>query len=193
MSRHSLGHVPADDDTNRPIEPIEPVDLIDVLALTAAVEAIGMRVRGAVSVSDLEPGDRAMLPKVDGRDASSLVVIGNVGGEMWPHFRRDDPHGRPDDNALDRWTRALLAPIAERFGAVYLHPSDEPFWPVQRWAIAADVVERSPIGLLIHPDFGLWHAYRGIFVVADDVSRKVPGTMRDGGGACVACVGQPCL
>lgn len=176
MSRPSLGHVP-----------------VDLAELTAAVEAVGMRLRGVAHVADLDPGDRELLPTVDGRAAVAIIVVGNVGGEMWPSFRDADPDGLPDDHALDRWTRARLEPIAARFGAAYLHPSDEPFWPVQRWAMAADVVEQSPIGLLIHPEFGLWHAYRGLFVLADDVSRVVPGTTRDGGSVCLGCVGQPCL
>lgn len=156
-----------------------------------------MRVRGAVSVSALSAGDAELLPDVAGRPATAIIVVGNVGGEMWPHFRGADPGGTPADDALDDWTRSCLQPIADRFGAVYLHPSDRPYRPVQRWAVAADVVEPSPIGLLVHPEFGLWHAYRGVFVVADaiaDATVDATAVAPDGPGSpCLTCPDQPCL
>ena len=85
----------------------------------------------------------------------------------------------------------MLRPIAEQFGAWYVHPSDEPFQPFQRWARRADDVWQSPIGLLVHGRHGLWHAYRGAFLFSDEV-HGLPAV----GAAtspCLTCVDQPCL
>src|SRR4030095_137820 len=36
-----------------------------------------------------------------------------------------------------------------------------------RWAMRAEAVAPSPLGILIHPDYGLWHAYRGALAFAE--------------------------
>ena len=153
-------------------------DVAEAVAVTGLVARGGFAVDGDVPVPD-QPG---------GTPTRSVVIVGNVGGAMWPRFRAEDPGG-PDP--LDTWTRAQLVPIAASLGAVYVHPSDEPFQPFQRWARRADDVWQSPIGLLIHPDHGLWHAYRGALlfpVVVDGLptvgSRRSP---------CLTCADQPCL
>ncbi len=72
-----------------------------------------------------------------------------------------------------------------------MHPSDEPFQPFQRWAQRADDVWPSPIGLLIHPVHGLWHAYRGAFLFADEVTGLPTVGIRS--NPCLMCVDRPCL
>lgn len=152
--------------------------------LAAELAAVGMVARGAfdVTVDDLVPD----LP--DGRRARGVVVVGNRSdGAMWERFtaeRLDEP------DPLDRWTRRVVRPIAARHGGVLIHPSDEPFAPILRWAQRADDVWPSPIGLLVHPVDGLWHAYRGALVFPEPVT-GAPDT----GAAtspCTACP-APCL
>jgi hypothetical protein len=152
--------------------------------IAAAVAPSGMVARGGF---EPEVGDR--VPDLaDGRPVRSVVVIGNVGGAMWPRFRQEQSAG-PDP--LDRWTRATLQPIADAIGATFVHPSDEPFQPFQRWAQRADDVWQSPIGLLVHGRYGLWHAYRGAFLFDEPVA----GLPEVGAAEapCVTCVDQPCL
>ncbi len=85
----------------------------------------------------------------------------------------------------------MLGPIAVSLGATFVHPSDEPFRPFQRWAQLADDVFSSPIGLLIHPEHGLWHAYRGAFLFAHELSDlPVTGLSES---PCLTCADQPCL
>jgi hypothetical protein len=161
---------------------------VDYQSVSAAVEPTGMVVRGGFAV---DPDD-ASLPSVpclaDGTACRTVLVIGNVGGGMWPAFRREETAG---SDPLDRWTRARLQPIADRLGATFVHPSDRPFQPFQRWAQRADDVWPSPIGLLVHRSFGLWHAYRGAFLFADDVSGIPPVGVTT--SPCLTCRDQPCL
>jgi hypothetical protein len=149
-----------------------------------AVQPTGMVARGGFRI---DAGDDVAV-QPDGHPTRSVVVIGNVGRRMWPHFRAAQPAG---DDPLDTWTRAVLRPIAARLGAAFVHPSDEPFQPFQRWAQRADDVWKSPIGLLVHPEHGLWHAYRGAFLFPV-VVEGLPST---GGRAspCLTCADQPCL
>ena len=165
-------------------------DHVDYAHIAAAIEPTGMVARGGFLVAPLDPGDD--LPDLpassDGRPCRTVIVIGNISGHMWPAFRAAET---PGPHPLDRWTRSVLEPIATEMGATYVHPSDEPFQPFQRWARRSDDVWQSPIGLLIHPDHGLWHAYRGALLFAHDVA----GLPKVGGRSspCLSCVDQPCL
>lgn len=158
--------------------------------VAAAVASTGMITRGGFSIASTPRHDD--LPPVpslaDGRPTRTVIIIGNAGGAVWGGFRAGET---PGPNPLDRWTRATLEPIAASFGATFVHPSDEPFQPFQRWAQLADDVWQSPIGLLMHPDYGLWHAYRGAFLLPDEVS-DLPPIGRDV-SPCVSCLDQPCL
>ena len=158
----------------------EPVQYETV---AAAIAATGMIARGGFVPA---PSDD-VPPLADGRAVHTVIIVGNVGGAIWPRFRAAE---QPVPDPLDDWTRRMLVPIAERFGAGFVHPSDEPFIPMQRWAQRADDVFESPIGLLVHPDHGLWHAYRGALLFptpVDDLTRV--GERRS---PCASCVDQPC-
>lgn len=152
--------------------------------VAAAIEPTGMLARGGFTPAP----DDAVPVLAGGREVRTVVIVGNVGGAMWPRFRRDEPNG-PDP--LDTWTRSVLGSIAARFGADFVHPSDRPYRPFQRWAQQADDVWPSPIGLLIHPEYGLWHAYRGAFLFADEVTGLPP--VGDRVAPCDTCVDRPCL
>lgn len=152
-------------------------DIVEVVSPT------GFVVRGGFLV---QPGDA--VPDAPTGPTRTVIVIGNVGGAIWPRFRAEEPAG-PDP--LDTWTRSVLAPIAARLGAGFVHPSDEPFQPFQRWAQRADDVWQSPIGLLVHPEHGLWHAYRGAFLLPVDVDGLPPVGGRT--SPCASCADQPCL
>jgi len=149
----------------------------------AALQDAGLTPRGAFHP---EPDDGVPdLP--DGRPAGTLVLAGNVGPAMWAAFEESDAKG-PD--ALDRWSAAVLTPIAERFdGAVHL-PGGPPYLPFIRWAQRAEPVQPSAIGMLIHPEYGLWHAYRGALALPGRLDLP-PRDMRP--RPCDTCADKPCL
>lgn len=133
-------------------------------------------------------------PLGDGRPATSLVLVGNVGrpegDPMWRAFaaaRLD----HPGDHPMNDWTRAAIDPLARSLGAEALYPFDgPPHLPFQRWAMKAEPVAPSPIGLLIHPVHGLWHAYRAALAFAERLDLPA----RESAAApCDACVDRPCL
>lgn len=152
--------------------------------VAADVAGAGMVVRGAFEVtSDDQVPD---LP--GGRRARSVIMVGNRSdGAMWARFSAD----RGDEpDPLDAWTRRILRPIATARGGVLIHPSDEPFAPILRWAQRASDVWPSPIGLLVHPTEGLWHAYRGALLFPEPVVGAPPvGRVSS---PCIGCA-APCL
>jgi epoxyqueuosine reductase QueG len=54
-----------------------------------------------------------------------------------------------------------------------LFPFGPELWPFQRFAMRAMGIKPSPLGLLVHPQFGLWHALRAA-IVLPGMQVKVP-------------------
>jgi len=143
----------------------------------------GIAMRGIAAFAE---GDGPLL--ADGRHARSVLLLGNIGGSIWPAFSRwAHIHRGPDP--LDRWSKAVIRPLAEDLCARAYFPSDPPWQPFQRWAMMAEGMKASPLGLLIHPQFGLWHGYRGALGFAD----VLEATAHVAGHPCDACAEKPCL
>ena len=54
----------------------------------------------------------------------------------------------------------------------------------------AEGLRPSPLGILMHPQYGLWHAYRGALLFDVDVSIEAPRAVIH---LCDLCDGKPCL
>lgn len=121
--------------------------------------------------------------------ATTVILVGNAGPAMWRKFNRQTLAGR---NPLDRWTREVLTVTAGEIGATALFPFDgPPYLPFQKWAMRADRVYASPIGPLIHPEFGLWHAYRAALAFAERID--LPKLPEHTASPCDSCRDKPCL
>jgi len=151
-----------------------------------AVEATGLTLRGGFEAT---PEDQ--LPPVPGKGPGrSLLLLGVVGPGAWQAFAAS-PESRAPVNPLDTWTRRIVTNLAQRLAALPLFPFEgPPYWPFQRWAMRAEPVSRSPIGILIHPDYGLWHAYRAALLFAEEVDLP-PREAR--ASPCDSCADRPCL
>ena len=155
-------------------------------AVCDAIEAAGLVVRGAFrpEAGDAVPG----LP--DGRASGTLVLVGNAGSDMWTAFRCS-PEFASGEHRLDRWSRRVIEGLAARFGASALFPfGGPPFLPFLRWARRAETLHPSPIGPLIHPRYGLWHAYRGALSFAGRLELPEVGAEPS---PCATCRDRPCL
>jgi hypothetical protein len=156
--------------------------------LAAALEPLGMILRGGF----LPAASEAALPEVEaGRPGRTLLLVGNTGPAMYDRFFSADESSRLMADALDTWTRRMIEPIAARFGALPVFPFGGPPWhPFQRWAKRAEGLQASPLGILIHPEFGLWHAYRAALVFDHEIALpSVPTAVHP----CIGCVDKPCL
>jgi hypothetical protein len=121
----------------------------------------------------------------------TLVLLGFVDRTQWPGFAAspEASDGRP--NPLDRWSRRVIGDLAGTLGATALFPFEGPPWlPFQRWAMKAEPVHRSMLGMLIHPDWGLWHSYRGALAFAERLA--LPARV-DRPSPCDSCGAKPCL
>ena len=151
-----------------------------------AVES-ALRVRGLAPRGAFHPEARDAVPPLpDGRPVATLLLAGNAGGGMWQVFERERPSGA---EPLDGWSATVLGEIAAAFGAVALLASAAEH-PFQRWALRSEPVHRSPLGILIHPDYGLWHAYRGALAFAERLALPEPDRRSS---PCDTCPDRPCL
>ena len=159
-------------------------------AITAAVTAAGLTVRGGFHPT---PGDR--VPEADdGVACGTLVLIGNVGPAMWAAFdraRQAEPDVQNAPEPLENWVSGVIGALGEDLGARPFYPFGvPPYQPFQRWAQRAEAVFLSPIGILIHPDYGLWHAYRGALAFASEIELPSPDERPS---PCEICADKPCL
>jgi hypothetical protein len=119
--------------------------------------------------------------------AATVLIVGNAGGAMWEVFSPYVDGGR---NPLDHWTKRVIDPIAEEVGASAIYPFGPNAAPFQRWALRAETVYSSPLGILIHPEYGLWHAYRAALLFSERLDLP---PRAEAASPCESCVEKPCL
>ena len=147
--------------------------------IIAALAQHGLLPRGA-----FHPGAGDGAPAGSG----TILLVGNAGPGMWRAFA---PVRGEGEHALDEWSAMVLDDVARVAGATAHYPFDgPPYLPFQRWAMKAEPVRSSPLGILIHPDYGLWHGYRGALAFADRLPLP-PGDDRP--SPCDSCADRPCL
>lgn len=129
--------------------------------------------------------------------ARAVLLVGHGGPSLWPHFQAWRARQPTDTaNPLDTWSRAVIGRVAERFDARAVSPSDRPYLPFQQWAMRAEGLKPSPLGVLMHPEYGPWHAYRGALLFDDPgvalELRALNQASRAPIHLCDLCVGKPC-
>ena len=150
--------------------------------IAAALAQSGLHARGG-----FHPSADEGVPEVDAGLATRTVIVIGSGRAHWEEFRAAQ---MPGAHPLDDWVRATVQAVAVAWGARAVFPSDRPFLPFQRWAQRAEDVHPSPLGVLIHPELGLWHAYRAALLFAAPLTVPERGSRPS---PCDACANKPCL
>ena len=155
--------------------------------LSEALARYGLIVRGGFNFHDGE-GPPGGSPGVSARSA---LLVGQAGSAPWPHFLRwRERQAKRIANPLDTWSREVIGDVAQEFGARAVSPSDRPYLPFQHWAMRAEGLKPSPLGILMHPTYGLWHAYRGALLFEHELALTEPHAAIH---LCDTCVAKPCL
>jgi len=156
--------------------------------LAVNLGAYGLHLRGVLNLSREEL--KSLQIDVDG--VVSIALVGNIGSSYWSEFSQSDEYqdGKPDP--LDRWSRRIAEQVAETFGARPVYPFEgPPYHPFLQWAKRAEALNQSPMGLMIHPDYGLWHSYRFGLLFSSMQQPDSPAISVE--SPCLNCDGQPCL
>jgi len=143
----------------------------------------GLTPRGAFHPADTD----GVPPLAADAPARTLVLAGNAGPQMWRAFDAARALGAM---TLDQWSEHVLGALASRLGARAVFPFQRPYLPFQRWARRAEACHPSPLGLLIHPEYGLWHGYRGALLFAAAIELPPPDHRAS---PCARCADRPCV
>ncbi len=157
---------------------------MNIDSVSAAALRYGLIARGGfvVEVSD-------EVPEVYGHAAKCLWLFGNAGSAMWDVFSESAEYLDGKSNPLNRWSERIGCMLAEQFSARALFPFGAPHMPFLRWGKKAEALQNSHLGMLIHPQFGLWHAYRFALAFARPI--ELPASAI-GANICRQCVPKPC-
>ena len=157
----------------------------------------GLNLYAALDVDTLPDSIRQPLSE-DGVDLSrfaTLVLLGNGGQRFWetlPTFGLDHP------DPIDRYSLALTGRFIEELALIFageqvdhlnLYPQTAFRVPLQRLGTLVGWGEPSPLGNSIHPDFGLWFAFRSAFLITLPLP-QVAAVRRE--SPCVRCRDKLC-
>ncbi len=143
----------------------------------------GIRDQGFTALGWFQPASADRVP----HGAKFMVLIGNAGPEM---FRRFELERDSAGALLDDWTRKTVDRLAATIDARAIYPFDKPALPFLTWGRHAGAGHVSPLGLNIHPVYGLWHAYRAALLFPAPIDLPA---VTAGSHPCEGCVAKPCL
>jgi len=173
---------------------VKQLSTLSRATLEAQLALSGLCLRGG-----FKPAEGDDLPvQPDGRPAAVLWLVGQVGSECWPAFSASGFYRDGRADPMDRWSKSIGDALAGACGGRALYPSDgPPFHPFQRWGQRAEPLRTSPLLLLLHPAYGLWHAYRFALalpeLLPDDARDIAAQAGRLAPDLCLQCDGRPCL
>ncbi len=157
-----------------------------------AAEQRGLALRGGFHPDEAE----AVPALTNGRRPRTILLLGNVDARMWQVFSASPETQVLSDagaelGPLDRWSLRVITELATELEAEPVFPfGGPPYFPFQRWALKSEPVWPSPLGMLIHRDFGLWHAYRGALCFAEALALP---PLEAASSPCESCSDRPCL
>jgi len=154
---------------------------------------------GMISLGAFHPTPDDDVPEGSGvsLQGCTVVLVGNAGPEMWDVFSASEIYLDGKRDPLDRWTRAVLTTASrklcdhfQRRVTVCFPFEGPPYYPFQKWAVRAGRVSPTPIGPMIDPEYGLWHGYRGAFIIPEHLELAKPANKQN---PCQDCDDKPCL
>jgi ferredoxin len=152
----------------------------------------GLVVRGGFTVEDDD-----QVPEIHaGVPASKLFLFGNAGSSLWERFAASSEFSDGRKDPLNRWSERIGQQVARELSGLALFPFGEPpYRPFISWAKKAESLQSSKLGMLIHPRYGLWHAYRFAVALPESESlsplEATPEAVDT--DICERCIAQPCL
>jgi hypothetical protein len=156
----------------------------DVIAVSSAIGRTGLVPRGAFL---LEAGERRGALA----GMATIVLIGMAGRAGWEAFAASPEAHDGRAHPLDRFSRRVIGALADNLEAAPFFPFEgPPYQPFQQWALRAEPLHPSPLGLLIHPTYGLWHSYRGALGFRERLA--IP-PREAAPSPCASCGARPCL
>ncbi len=128
------------------------------------------------------------MPESELNKYHSVILLGNGGSPMWHALER---HGISGTDPVDDFSANVATAYARdhlKTKAILLYPSMY-LISLTELGKRAGWSHVSPIGLGIHPVFGLWFAYRAVLLVE---ARLEPTVRSEQESPCDSCREKPC-
>lgn len=143
----------------------------------------GLRLRGIAALRTKEKEDYNF-------DTSAIVLVGNIGSSFWSSFSQSAEFFDAEADPLDRWSKRIAQAVEQEFDVTALYPFEgPPYYPFLQWARRAESLQQSPLGIMIHPQYGLWHAYRFALLLNEAIEKRTVISE----SPCQTCTHKPCL
>lgn len=195
------------------------------LKLRQSLADSGLNMLEALSLGDLPDSIQRVLVEVlpaTLHRESCVLVVGNSGPGFWQHLvacRSGDVPQATDstdiytglsDHPVDQYalnsTQVALQRLfaAPDYRVLFPDQTSGAMIPLQQLGVMIGWHHRSPLGIGIHPQKGLWFAYRAVVVVPaeraflDSLDKPASAIHNTAGGqglsaTCRECRGQPCI
>lgn len=123
----------------------------------------------------------------------TLILLGNGGSRFWQsmqqHRTKSEQEVDPVDNYFTRTVENLFDADSD-YRIIY--PGNH-LLPLQALGKLAGWHHDSPLGLGIHPVFGLWFAYRGLIMSNTNITMLAENFDIPSASPCVSCDEKPCI
>jgi epoxyqueuosine reductase len=124
-------------------------------------------------------------------DYSRLVLLGHGGRRLWAAL---SDWGMQTADPVDHYSREISRQFLHDFlhapPSLWLYPQTDYLIPLQQLGQLAGWSYPSPLGLGIHPRFGVWFAYRAAFLTTAVLPlRREP----EQPSPCASCPDTPCI
>ena len=132
-------------------------------------------------------------PLPNGDPAKNLVLFGNAGSSIWSKFSQSEEFVDGQQDPLNRWSERVAEKLARKWQGIALFPfGGPPYQPFLKWAKRSENLHSSKLGMLIHPRYGLWHAYRFAIALGEITGPQFVESV-ESDHPCDSCLNQPCL
>lgn len=124
-------------------------------------------------------------------DYRRLVLLGHGGRRLWAALQK---WGVKTTDPVDHYSLTLTRQfIRDYLGdppVCWLYPQTDYLAPLQQLGALAGWSHSSPLGLGIHPEYGVWFAYRAAFLTTAELPLRVEPERPS---PCATCTNKPCI
>lgn len=119
----------------------------------------------------------------------TICLIGAGGPTLWKHL----PQPHQGHHPIDDYSIKNVKIFAEQYlngDSEFLFPNDSVLFPLQRLGRSLGLSHPTPSGIDLCQDFGLWFAYRAVFLTSHDLTITPPQSFQS---PCEPCEEKLCL
>lgn len=130
----------------------------------------------------------------ENQKSKTLVIIGHGGKTLWEHVKKTSSHLDPSAHPIDQFSlshiKSFAVNILKDEHIEILFPNDDYLLPLQKLGRFFNLAQKSALEIDISKEYGLWFAYRGVFLTDKPLPIISPLAFCS---PCDTCHVRPCL